>query len=103
LGEDGSYLVEGIGSSAVPNVFDPSVVDWAETVGDAESFRMADRLVREEGLLVGGSAGTAVAAALRVAARDDIRGPVVALLPDGWDRYQTTHFDPAWRKAKSVE
>ncbi len=103
FGEDGSYLVEGIGSSAVPNVFDPSVVDWAETVSDAESFRMADRLVREEGLLVGGSAGTAVAAALRVAAHDDIRGPVVALLPDGWDRYQTTHFDPAWRKAKSVE
>ena len=103
LGADGTYLVEGIGSSAVPKVFDPGVVDWAETVSDAESFRMADRLVREEGLLVGGSAGTAVAAALRVAARDDIAGPVVALLPDGWDRYQTTHFDPAWRKAQSVE
>jgi cystathionine beta-synthase len=100
LGADGSYLVEGIGSSVVPKVFDPTVVDWAETVSDAESFAMADRLVREEGLLVGGSAGTAVAAALRVAARDDIRGPVVALLPDGWDRYQTTHFDPAWREAK---
>jgi len=100
LGPDGSYLVEGIGSSVVPKVFDPQVVDWAETVSDTESFAMADRLVREEGLLVGGSAGAAVAAALRVAARDDVDGPVVALLPDGWDRYQTTHFDPAWREAK---
>jgi cysteine synthase len=106
LGDDGSYLVEGIGSSEVPEVFDPSVVDWAETVGDAESFAMADRLVREEGLLVGGSAGTAVVAALRVADRladeGDVAGPVVALLPDGWDRYQTSLFDPTWRREKGV-
>jgi cysteine synthase len=97
LGEDASYLVEGIGSSEVPGVLDPSVIDLAEVVSDRESFDMAERLVREEGLLVGGSAGTAVVAALRVAERDDVDGPVVALLPDHWDRYQTTIFDPAWR------
>ena len=96
LGDDGSYLVEGIGSSEVPATLDPTVIDWAESVSDRESFELAGRLVREEGLLVGGSAGTAVAAALRVAARDDIDGPVVALLPDHWDRYQTTVFNDEW-------
>ena len=54
-------------------------------MSDEESFAVARRLIREEGLLVGGSSGTAVAAALRVARRLD--GPVVALLPDSWDRY----------------
>ena len=100
LGASGSYLVEGIGSDEVPAVFDPAVVDWAETVGDEESFDVAGRLVREEGLLVGGSAGTAVAAALRVARRDDIDGPVVVLLPDSWDRYQSNVFNPEWVASK---
>jgi cysteine synthase len=52
---------------------------------------MARRLIREEGLLVGGSSGTAVVAALRVAASGP-KGPVVAVLPDSWDRY----FSRAW-------
>ena len=87
LGEDGSYLVEGIGSSVVPEVFDPSVVDFAVTVSDAESFGMAQRLVREEGLLVGGSAGTSVVAAMKAASHIVQDGPIVALLQDSWDRY----------------
>ncbi len=86
LGADAAYQVEGIGSSRPPGVLDRSVVDEAEEVSDAESFAMAARLWREEGLFVGGSAGTAVAAALRVAAR--AAGPVVVLLPDAWDRYR---------------
>ena len=96
LGADGSYLVEGIGSSAVPAVFDPSVVDLAIPIGDRESFEMAQRLVREEGLLVGGSAGTCVAAALRAIAHVEREGPIVALLPDSWDRYWTRIFNPTW-------
>ena len=65
------------------------MIDGAERVSDDESFAMVGRLLREEGLLVGGSAGTNVVAALRVAARADVAGPVVTLLPDGWDRYRS--------------
>jgi cysteine synthase len=83
---DAAYQVEGIGGSVVPAACDLGVIDAAERVTDDESFRMAGRLLREEGLLVGGSSGTAVAAALRVAARG-CAGPVVALLADSWDRY----------------
>ena len=87
LGPDGAYAVEGIGSSDPPEILDRSVIHMAESVSDEESFTMARRLIAEEGLFVGGSAGTAVAAALRVAAREDIDGPVVAVAPDSWDRY----------------
>jgi cysteine synthase len=83
---DAAYQVEGIGGSVMPVACDPSVIDEAERVTDDESFAVAQRLIREEGLLVGGSSGTAVAAALRVAARV-CDGPVVAILADSWDRY----------------
>ncbi len=85
---DAGYLVEGIGGSVAPKVLDLSVIDEAERVSDEESFAVTARLWREEALLVGCSSGTVVAAALRVAARTDIHGPVVALLGDGWDRYR---------------
>jgi cysteine synthase len=93
-GPDSGYLVEGIGAGAPPAVMDRSVIDAAERVSDAESFAMVGRLLREEGLLVGGSAGTAVVAALRVAGAG-VAGPVVALLPDSSDRYLST----AWMRA----
>ncbi len=70
----------------MPTACDPGVIDAAKRVTDEESFAVGRRLIREEGLLVGGSSGTAVAAALRVAARGcDV--PVVAVLADSWDRY----------------
>jgi cysteine synthase len=84
--QDTAYQVEGIGGSAMPAVCDPGVIDGAERVTDEDSFAMAGRLMREEGLLVGGSSGTTVVAALRIAARG-IEGPVVAVLADSWDRY----------------
>lgn len=92
---DASYAVEGIGGSEAPAVLDLSVIDAAERVSDEESFSTTLRLIREEGLLVGGSSGTAVAAALRVAARGEVVGPVVAILADSWDRY----FSTPWLRA----
>jgi cysteine synthase len=94
-GPDTGYLIEGIGAGAPPLVMDRAVIDAAERIPDADSFAMVGRLLREEGLLVGGSAGTAVAAALRVARTGGLDGPVVAVLPDSWDRYLST----AWFKA----
>jgi cysteine synthase len=87
-GPDGPYAVEGIGSSQPPEILDRAVIDAAESVSDGDSFAMTLRLIREEGLLVGGSAGTAVVAALRVAA-SGVRDPVVVVLPDSWDRYRS--------------
>jgi cysteine synthase len=86
--------VEGIGGSEPPSVLDLSVIDEAERVTDEESFAMTGRLMREEGLLVGGSSGTAVVAALRVAAREGLQGPVVTVLADSWDRY----YSQPWMK-----
>jgi cysteine synthase len=93
---DAPYQVEGIGGSQVPAVCDLSVVDAAERVTDEESFAMTGRLLREEGLLVGGSSGTAVVASLRAASSGKISGPTVALLADSWDRYYAKPwFGPA--------
>ncbi len=96
LGADGSYAVEGIGGSEAPVNLHRDVIDAAERVSDAESFDMVKRLVREEGLLVGGSAGTNVVAALRLAARGDLDGPVVTVLPDSWDRYRAKPWMQGW-------
>jgi cysteine synthase len=98
LGPDGPYEVEGIGASAVPGNLDRDVIDAAERVGDDESFAMVRRLVREEGLLVGGSAGTNLVAALRVAARGDLDGPVVTVMCDSWDRYRAKPWMQGWEE-----
>lgn len=96
IGADGSYAVEGIGGSEAPANLHRAVIDGAERVSDDESFAMVKRLVREEGLLVGGSAGTNVVAAIRIAARGGLDGPVVTVLPDAWDRYRAKPWMQAW-------
>src|SRR4051812_42154668 len=96
LGPEGPFAVEGIGRSETPENLHRAVLDGAERVSDAESFAMVKRLVREEGLLVGGSAGTNVVAALRLASRGDLEGPVVTVLPDSWDRYRAKAWMQGW-------
>jgi cysteine synthase len=96
LGADGSYAVEGIGGSVPPENLSRDVIDSAQTVTDDESFAMVKRLVREEGLLVGGSAGTNVAAALRLAMSGVVDGPIVTVLPDLWDRYRAKPWMQVW-------
>jgi len=95
-GPDGAYAVEGIGASEPPENLHRDILDGAERVADAESFAMVKRLIREEGLLVGGSAGTNVVAALRIASRGEVDGPVVTILPDSWDRYRAKPWMQEW-------
>ena len=93
------YLVEGVGEDFWPSAYDPSVVDRIIAASDARSFELTRRLAREEGLLVGGSSGLAVAAALDVArdlGPDDV---VVVLLPDGGRGYLGKIFNDSWMRA----
>jgi len=90
------YLVEGVGEDFWPDAYDRTVTDRIIAVSDAESFALTRRLAREEGLLVGGSCGMAVAAALTLArdlTADDI---VVVILPDGGRGYLSKIFSDRW-------
>ena len=90
------YLVEGIGKESWPDTLDPSVIDRWITVSDRNSFLTARRVTREEGLLVGGSVGTAVWAALEVArdlGEDDC---CVVILPDSGKSYLSKIYNENW-------
>ena len=90
------YLVEGVGEDFWPDTYHVDVIDDTIAISDADSFEMAHRVTREEGLLIGGSGGTAVAAALHLAedlTDDDL---VVVLVPDSGRGYLSKIFDDEW-------
>ena len=93
------YLVEGVGEDFWPSAYDPAQVDTVVAVSDAESFEMTRRLAREEGLLVGGSCGMAVVAALKVARDLPDDAVVVVLLPDSGRGYLSKIFNDEWMQS----
>ena len=90
------YLVEGVGEDFWPSAYDRSVADEIIAVSDSDAFAMTRRLAREEGLLVGGSCGMAMVAALDVARRAGPDAVVVVLLPDSGRGYMSKVFNDEW-------
>ena len=95
-GAPGSWKVEGIGEDFVPGTLNAQVIDEWIRVSDAESFSTARRVAREEGLLLGGSSGTALAAALRYAPRCTVEDLIVVFCPDTGRNYLSKMYDDGW-------
>ncbi|OVF06643.1 putative cystathionine beta-synthase [Clavispora lusitaniae] len=97
------YLVEGIGYDFIPDVLNRKYVDrWIKT-DDAESFKLARRIIREEGILVGGSSGSALQAALDVAKDLTENDTVVVVFPDSIRSYLSKFADDEWMKTNGFE
>jgi cystathionine beta-synthase len=101
------YLTEGVGEDFFPGTYDPSIIDRWVRVSDRDAFAMARRLTREEGILAGGSCGTAMVAA-RAVVRDlaETEGGheavVVVLLPDGGRNYLSKLYNDEWMRANGL-
>ena len=92
-GEAGAHKIQGIGAGFIPDVLDRSVIDETIAVSDEDALRTAHEVASREGLLVGISAGAAIAAALEVAARPEMKGKrIVTIAADGGERYMSLPF-----------
>ena len=97
------YKIEGIGQDKIPGTLDMSLVDDFVTVTDKESFAMARRLTREEGLFVGGSSGLIVHVAIQLAKTlDDPKALIVAILPDTGERYLSKLYSDEWMRENQL-
>lgn len=90
------YLVEGVGEDFWPSTYDPSLVDRTIAVPDLDSFLMARRVTQEEGIFIGGSGGTAVQAAMQVAAEAKPGDLVMVFIPDSGRGYLSKVFNDEW-------
>jgi cystathionine beta-synthase len=97
-GEGRPYLTEGVGEDFWPANYDPSLVDEVIAVSDADAFAMARLVTHKEGMLIGGSGGTAVAAALKVAQSAKSGSRIVVLVPDSGRGYISKVFNDDWMR-----
>jgi cystathionine beta-synthase len=101
--EGAPYKVEGIGQDKLPGTLDLSVIDEYYTVSDKESFSMARRLTREEGLFVGGSSGLITSVALKIARElDDPNAMVITILCDTGERYLSKLYNDEWMRENQM-
>jgi cystathionine beta-synthase len=98
-----SWKVEGIGEDFVPKTFNGQLVDDWVRISDAESFHIAREVARREGILIGGSCGTALAATLRYARRLKADDFIVAICPDTGRNYMSKMYDDSWLAANQLQ
>jgi cystathionine beta-synthase len=97
------YLVEGIGEDFWPGTFDPEIVDRWVRVSDRDAFMTARAVTRQEGILVGGSGGSAVFGALEIAREIDDPGvTIVVLLPDSGRQYLSKLYSDTWMRSHGM-